>query len=344
MGTAVSNLSLRFQNFRTVMKTRKPINLTALTVVWLMGFTLGRAAAQPLQFTRLQRWTNGEIVLTLSAPTGRSHRVEASTDLITWHRLVTFPTNLTATLQHTDSAGPLLAARFYRALPVLGTNIVSGDHLPTAEGDVVILPRNHATLVMQWNGKMIYCDPVSTATYGGLPKADLILVTHTHSDHFSTSTIDAVRGPGCIIVGPAAVYTSLTAAQKLRAIVLTNNTSTNVLGMTVQAVPAYNSNHPLGTGNGYVLHIGGKRLYISGDTGNQPEVRALTNIDVAFLCMNQPWTMSVSAATNCVRAMQPRVVYPYHYRDQSGATTNAATFKQWLGSESGIEVRLRPWY
>jgi len=109
-------------------------------------------------------------------------------------------------------------------------------------------------------------------------------------------------------------------------------------------VPAYNANHALGTGNGYILTLGGKRLYMSGDTGNQPEIRALTNIDVAFVCINQPFTMTVNEATNLVSAMRPKVIYPYHYRDQSGATTNAAAFKQRLNPNVGVEVRLRKWY
>jgi L-ascorbate metabolism protein UlaG (beta-lactamase superfamily) len=157
-------------------------------------------------------------------------------------------------------------------------------------------------------------------------------------------TIDAVRGPGCTIIAPQAVYDGLNAAQKAIATVLTNNASVDLLGVSVQAVPAYGANHPRGVGNGYVLEFGGKRIYVSGDTRDQPEIRALTDIDVAFVAMNQPYTMTVSAATNCVRAFRPRVVYPDHYRDQSGATTNAATFKQWLGTDLGIEVRLRNWY
>jgi L-ascorbate metabolism protein UlaG (beta-lactamase superfamily) len=117
-----------------------------------------------------------------------------------------------------------------------------------------------------------------------------------------------------------------------------------VLGVRVEAVPAYNANHPRGTGNGYVVTLGGRRFYFSGDTGNTPEMRALTGIDAAFLCMNQPFTMTVSDATNAVWAFRPAVVYPYHYRDQSGSQANAAAFKQRLGLAPGVEVRLRRWY
>ncbi|MCS7336640.1 MAG: MBL fold metallo-hydrolase, partial [Verrucomicrobiae bacterium] len=190
----------------------------------------------------------------------------------------------------------------------------------------------------------VYNDPASGISYTGLPKADLILLSHTHSDHFSTATIEDVRTTNTVIIASQAVYNSLTAAQKPLAVVLGYGQSTNVLGLNVQAVPAYNSYHTYGTGNGYVLTVADRRIYISGDTGDVPEIRALTNIDVAFVCMNQPYTMTLSQATNVVRAVRPKVVYPYHYRDQSGATTNAAVFKQWLGTDLGIEVRLRKWY
>ena len=114
--------------------------------------------------------------------------------------------------------------------------------------------------------------------------------------------------------------------------------------MTVQAVAGYNSNHPFTNNNCYVLTLGGKRLFFSGDTGDVPEIRALTNIDVAFLAMNLPFTMNWISATNCIRVMRPKVVYPYHYRDQGTTYTNPPLFQQWLGTDLGIEVRLRAWY
>src|SRR5262249_18280918 len=157
----------------------------------------------------------------------------------------------------------------YRAQQVDGTNVFTGDHLTTTNGDVVMQPRFHATCVLRWNGVMIYCDPDDSATYGALAKADLILVTHSHSDHLSVSTIDAVRGPGVVIIAPLDVYNNyLNVAQKAITRVLGYGGSTNLLGLTVEAVPAYNSNHPFGFGNGYVLTIGGKRIFFSGDTGN----------------------------------------------------------------------------
>src|SRR6185503_21192149 len=118
-------------------------------------------AQQPPQFTALQRLTNNETALTLSATTGRSYRIEAATNAQDWNGLFTFATNVTTSLQHTDSATPWLPTRFYRAAQLSGPNILSGDHLPTLNGDMVIHPVDHAGFVLQWNGKWIYNDPAS---------------------------------------------------------------------------------------------------------------------------------------------------------------------------------------
>jgi len=294
------------------------------------------------QFTAIQRLTNKEIALRLSAATGSVYRVDAGTNLLAWTPLVSV-TGAVVTLQHTDSAAPFLDSRFYRAEALGPTNILLGDWLATTNGDVIIQPRYHATFVMSWNGKMIYNDPDNTTSYAGLPKADLILVSHIHSDHFDSPTIEAVRKTNTVIITSTNVYNSLTAAQKALAIVLGYGNSTNVLGLNVQAVHATNGNHAPNLGNGYVVTIGGKRIYISGDTGDIAPIRVLTNIDVAFLCMNQPFTMTVNQATNVIRSMRPKVVYPYHYNEGS-VTANAALFKQRLGTDLGIEVRLRKWY
>jgi L-ascorbate metabolism protein UlaG (beta-lactamase superfamily) len=294
----------------------------------------------------IQRVPNKEIALSLNAPTGLSYRIDAATGFPAWTPLVTLPASSATSLQHTDSAAPFLNSRYYRAEQLSGTNIFTGDHLGTTNGDVIFHPIGHATVVMNWNGKTIYADPTNgPAAYASLPRADLILVTHSHGDHFSSSTIDAVRGSNAIIVAPLNVYTNLSVAQKAITSVLGYGTSTNVIGLTVEAVAAYNSYHaPAGFGNGYVLTIGGKRIYISGDTGNVPEIHLLQNIDVAFVCMNQPYTMTITDATNAVSAFHPKVVYPYHFRDQSGTITNAAVFKQRLDPALAVEVRLRKWY
>ncbi|MDB6030607.1 MAG: metal-dependent hydrolase, partial [Verrucomicrobiales bacterium] len=251
-----------------------------------------------------------------------------------------------STLQHTDSAAPYLGRRFYRAEQVTNT-VLTGDHFPTTNGEVVVHVLNHASFLMTWQGKTIYSDAVSAAgPFGNFPKADLMLVTHIHGDHFSASTLSSIRAANGIIIAPQAVYNDASMSA-LRGItgVMTNGASTNLLGLNIQAVPAYNpSYHPLGTGNGYVLTLGGKRFFISGDTGDIPEIRALPNIDVAFLCMNLPYTMSITNAALSVRVFRPKVVYPYHYRNSDNSLSDLVDFKRRVGQDLGIEVRLRKWY
>ena len=184
-----------------------------------------------------------------------------------------------------------------------------------------------------------------TILLGSVDLIDKLLLFTKRREKNKLATIN--KQTNTIIIVPQSVYTGLSAAQKTNAIVLTYGGSTNVMGLTVEAVHAYNNSgtiyHPLGSAVGYVLTIGGQRIYFSGDTGNVPEIRALPSIDVAFLCMNMPFTMTANDATNAVRAFRPRIVYPYHYREGSSTTTNAAYFKKALGTDLGIEVRLRKW-
>jgi len=313
---------------------------------WL-GFP-GLLAAQAVpEFTAIQALTNREIALKLCSVVGLNYRIDAATTLPSWSPLVTL-TGATVTLQHTDTAAPYLSTRFYRAEELSGTNILTGDYLLTGDGEVIIHPIGHASFVMAWQGKMIYNDPTNgAAAYLGLPRADLILVSHTHGDHFSSATIDAVRGSNTVIIAPQAVYNSLSAAQKALTLVLTNGASTNTLGLLVEAVPAYNltsTYHPKGVGNGYVLTIGGKRIYISGDSEDIPEMRALSQIEVAFVCVNQPFTMPVDKAASALRDFRPRVIYPYHYRNSDGTFSDLNDLKRRVGQDLGIEVRLRKWY
>ena len=310
-----------------------------LVAVTGLGLAASRAAEPALEFSSLRKLTNSEMLLRLSVSTGSYCRIDASTNLAQWNGFVTL-WNAGVT-QHTDSAAPFLRSRYYRALTLPGTNIVTGDHLVTTNTEVVIYPGNHAGLALLWVGRMIYVDPV-TNVFRGLPPADLILLTHAHADHLNTTTLNAVKGLNAVIIAPQAVKTALPANLQTITTVLTNSASTNWLGVLVEAVPMYNLSsgyHPKGAGNAYVLTLDGRRVYISGDTDNTPEVRALTNIDVAFLCMRPPYSMDVTTAASAVRAFRPRVVYPYHYL---GNDVNL--FKQLVGTDLGIEVRLRSWY
>ena len=307
------------------------------------------AIAQDAQFTNVIRLTNSELALRFNAPAGTYYRIDASTNLSAatnqrWSSMLTLQSG--GVNQHTDSAAPFSASRFYRAEQLTGSNILTGDNLTTTNGDIVFHAINHASFVMNWNGKWIYNDPVGgAAPYSGFPKANLILVSHHHNDHFDVATLNAVRASNSVIIVPPFIYnTNIFAALQNNAISLSYGQTTNVSEIGVQAVAAYNSNHPFGLNNAYVITIGGRRIFTSGDCGDGPEIRGVTNIAVAFLCMNRQFTMDWLSATNVIRSMRPAVVYPYHYREGNGDRTNAALFKQNLGTDSGVEVRLRGWY
>jgi L-ascorbate metabolism protein UlaG (beta-lactamase superfamily) len=332
--------------FKGISRPRYPAG--SLRNIGLVCLVLASAivAQEAPQFTGIQRLTNREMSLQLTAPTALNYRIEVSTNLLQWDPLLTLRS--ASMNQHTDSAAPYLATRHYRALQLSGTNSLTGDHLVTDDGEVTFHPINHATLVMSWKGKMIYNDPVGAATmYQGIPRADLILISHDHSDHFLVSTLNAVTNANAVIVAPRAVYTNMSTALKSLTLVMTNGATTNVMGVGIAAVPAYNltSNyHPKGVGNGYVLTIGGKRIYLSGDTEDIPELRALQDIDVAFVCINVPFTMPGDKARSAVREFRPHIVYPYHYRNQDSSYPNLNAFKQQVGTDLGIEVRFRKWY
>lgn len=223
---------------------------------------------------------------------------------------------------------------------------LDGDHVPTSAGDLVIHPINHATFALAWNGKSIYVDPVGGAKrFQDLPSPDLILLTDIHGDHLDPATLSALVKPSTTVVAPRAVQTKLPQALQQQTTVLANGDTKPVLGLTIVALPMYNTTpdrlrfHEKGRGNGYLLTLGEKRVYISGDTEDIPEMRALTNIDVAFLCMNLPYTMTVEQAADAVRAFKPKIVYPYHDRG-----SDVQKFKQLVGDNQGVEVRLRDWY
>ena len=220
----------------------------------------------------------------------------------------------------------------------------TAEEFNTAKGKLIITPINHATLVIEWSGKTIYVDPVGMAGwYKDFPKPDLVLLTHVHGDHFREVVLNAVVGPKTQLGAPPALAGLLSAGLKAKTLVVANGESTDKAGFKLEAVASYNTTpprkryHPKGQGNGYVLNLGGKRIYISGDTEGTTEMLALKNIDVAFLCMNLPYTMDVAAATKAVKTFKPRVVYPYHSRGQ-----DTVTFKKLVGDAA--EVRLRNWY
>ena len=215
------------------------------------------------------------------------------------------------------------------------------DVIPTAKGALEITFLGHGTLMMTFGGKTIHVDPYGeVADYASLPKADLVLITHDHFDHLDLKACKAILKTDTTVVGSKAC-----AAQLPDALTMANGDSRTVLGLMIEAVPAYNivnkrpgggPFHPNGEGNGYVVAFGDKRVYIAGDTENTPEMKALKNIDVAFLPMNLPYTMSPEMVADAARAFRPKILYPYHYGD-----TDTAKIMELLKGEKGIEVRIR---
>jgi L-ascorbate metabolism protein UlaG (beta-lactamase superfamily) len=227
----------------------------------------------------------------------------------------------------------------------------TADTLQTAKGVLSIHPVQHASLVLTVNNLTIYADPDGGgAKYKGYSEPDIILVTDIHGDHFNPATLAAVKTAKTILVVPQAVADKLTAEDRTKAIVLRNGEQTTQAGITINAIPMYNppggsdARHPKGRGNGYILNIGGKNIYLSGDTEDIPEMRALKNIDVAFVCMNLPYTMDVNHAADAVLAFKPRIVYPYHYRGQGGLSDVNAFKRLVEEGDKKIDVRLRNWY
>lgn len=215
--------------------------------------------------------------------------------------------------------------------------------------DVKVIPVSHATFVIDWNGQIIYVDPIGgAAAFEGMPAADLILVTDIHGDHLNAETLAAVRGDKTELVVPSAVNEKIKENQI--AFIINNGETTTINDLTIEAIPMYNltegrlDKHVKGRGNGYVLEKNGYRIYISGDTEDIPEMRALKNIDKAFVCMNLPYTMDIDQAANAVLEFQPKEVVPYHYRGTEGFQ-DVEKFKQMINdTNSDIEVTLLDWY
>ncbi len=225
------------------------------------------------------------------------------------------------------------------ALPLVV--VAQTQTFPTSAGDVKFTPLNHASTLIEAGGKAIYLDPAKPAKLSSA-KADLILITDIHGDHMDPDSIKAISKADTEIFAAPAVVQTVTSAKPIP-----NGESKTWQGWTIEAIPAYNLKrgpepgklfHDKGRGNGYVLTYGGKRFYFSGDTEGIPEMRALKNIDVAFICMNLPYTMPPEEAADAVKAFHPKVVIPYHYRG-----SDLSVFQNALKG-TGIEVRLLEWY
>lgn len=238
-----------------------------------------------------------------------------------------------------------------QAAPAAPAPRAAADQLATKQGPLTVQPITHGSVVFTWNGKTIYVDPYGGAqAYAGLAAPDVVLITDIHPDHLDSKTLAGLSMGKALLVVPPAVAEKLPADYKARVRVLRNGQKLDTLGMSITAIPMYNlpeapdAMHTKGRGNGYVLGLGGKRVYLSGDTEDIAEMRALKNIDVAFVCMNLPYTMDVPQAAQGVLAFKPGIVYPYHYRGQNGLSDVDAFKKTVNAANKNIDVRLRNWY
>lgn len=223
--------------------------------------------------------------------------------------------------------------------------------IQTTSGNLQIQPVTHATFVMTYNNKTFYIDPTGgPSAFAGMASPDVILITDIHGDHCDPKTIDSIRTSGTMIVAPKAVAERLTNVDKPMLVILSNGETTEQAGASINAIPMYNlpeaedSRHTKGRGNGYVINFGGKNIYVSGDTEDIPEMRQLKNIDVAFICMNLPYTMDINQAASAVLEFKPKIVYPYHYRGQGGLSDVNAFKKLVNDGKKDIDVRLVNWY
>ena len=216
-----------------------------------------------------------------------------------------------------------------------------------ANGAITVHPIAHASIVLETPAGTLYVDPVGDpAQYADFPNPDLILITHEHGDHFKPDTLGAIAGDTPLLTNPA-VHGKLASDLAANASSVANGGSHQFANATIDAIPAYNHSadrlkfHPEGRDNGYVLTIDGFRIYISGDTEDIAEMRALSGIDLAFVCMNLPFTMDAEAAASAVNEFKPAVVYPYHYRGRDGGTQDPKEFAALL---TDVDVRFGDWY
>ena len=215
------------------------------------------------------------------------------------------------------------------------------DTIKTSAGDLTITFIGRGTLIFTFAERVIHVDPwTRLADYTKLPKADLILLTHEHRDHLDLRALELVRTEKAVVV-----LTETCARQVKDGIVMRNGEVKTVEGLNIETVPAYNvvhmrkdgrPFHPKGVGNGYAITFGDKKIYVAGDTENTPEMNKLRDIDIAFLPMNVPYTMTPEMVADAAKTFKPKILYPYHY-----GKTDTSKLVELLKDVKGIEVRIR---
>ncbi len=241
----------------------------------------------------------------------------------------------------------ILSAVLILSIPQVMAQRNGADEIKTSKGILKINPVMHASFVLNWDSKTIYVDPTgSPEMYKSFGAPDIIVITDIHGDHMDLKALEALNTKKALIVAPQAVAMQLPLSFREKLIILNNGMQTSQMAIMIKAIPMYNlpeaadSRHTKGRGNGYLLTIGGKSIYISGDTEDIPEMRALEDVDIAFVCMNLPYTMDINQAASAVLEFKPAIVYPYHHRGQ-----DANAFKKLVNDKNKkIDVRVRNWY
>lgn len=239
---------------------------------------------------------------------------------------------------------------FFSLLIILAVSLTAGnrefdkDVIKTKQGELKIVFIGHGTLMFTFNEMVIHIDPFShMADYSALPKGDLILITHHHGDHLDPKALDQIKQKKTIVIATQKCTEKIEGC-----IVMGNGETKTASGLKIEAVPAYNilhkrkngePYHVKGEGNGYIITFGDKRVYVAGDTENIPEMKALKDIDVAFLPMNLPYTMTPEMVADAARDFKPAILYPYHYGD-----TNTKHLVELLKDDKGIDVRIKNIY
>lgn len=229
---------------------------------------------------------------------------------------------------------------------------VERDTFETGKGTLEIIPIHHATFVMQWDGKVIYCDPVGGAQrFGALEQPTHIILTHHHDDHLDMETLAALVGEQTQLIAPKVVFDQMPGDLQAKTRLMGNGDSAELDGFSLQAIPMYNTTperekyHEKGIGNGYLFDFAGTRVYLASDTEPTPEMNGLGAIDIAFFPMNLPYTMTPDQVLACIEKVRPKVAYPFHYRfpfDQIG--TEPEDLIALAGDRTSTDIRKRDWY
>ncbi len=235
---------------------------------------------------------------------------------------------------------------------IISEENTSSDQETFAQNELfTVTPISHATMVLKWDGQVLFVDPVGgPAAFQNFDEPDLILITDIHGDHLNIETLEGIVTENTTVLAPKAVSDKLPESLQAKTTILNNGDDHAVLGFTVTAIPMYNLReealkfHEKGRGNGYVLEKDGKRIYISGDTEDIPEMRNLENIDIAFVCMNLPYTMPVASAADAVLEFKPNIVYPYHYRGTEGLSDVDEFAEIIAKANADIKVTQLDWY